>query len=154
MDSTWRKRSGPITGLGRALLSMLSLALGAATPIAYAQTVQLPYNGMPTPEWGSPAITPMPQPSLGVPAPSFNPYVPNQGTPVFGSPVSPYGTPVGPPPVTSLPYSVAPQTPVAPTLSKSATAGCRSTVWRNCPRNRSRHVPAAAGIAAARSKNG
>jgi hypothetical protein len=114
VDSTWRKRSGPTTGLGRALLSMLSLALGAATPIAYAQTVQLPYNGVATPEWGSPAVTPMPQPSLGVPAPSFNPYVPSQGTPVFGSPVSPYGSPMGPPPTTSLPYTVAPQAPLSP----------------------------------------
>ncbi len=86
---------------------MLSLALGVATSVAYAQTVQLPYNGVPTPEWGAPAVTPMPQPTLGVPAPSFNPYMTSQGTPVFGSPV-------GPPPATSLPYAVAPQAPMSP----------------------------------------
>ena len=114
MNSTWRKRRSPTIGLRCVLLSVLSLAWSSAATSAYAQTVQLPYNGMPTPEWGAPAVTPMPQPSLGVSAPTFNPYIASPGTPTFGSPVSPYGSPVGPPPATSLPYAVAPQTPVAP----------------------------------------
>jgi hypothetical protein len=98
VDSTWRQRGVPTIGLQRALLSLLVAGLWVAAPLVRAQTVQLPYTAAPA----------VPAPAFAsVPAPNFNPYVTSQATPMYGSPV-------GPPPSTSLPYTVAPQSPAVP----------------------------------------